>query len=114
MFKNAIGIFFPRRLKWKELLYPRTTPYVILFTITSFMSCEIHSQWNETKILSVQFYLRIYDLKKNLSLSCYGPNKTLKLETKTLSNGVYIINFERGKDVVSKKIVVLITIKTMI
>ena len=32
---------------------------------------------------------------------------SLKLETKTLPNGVYILKFERGKDVVSKKIIIL-------
>jgi len=32
---------------------------------------------------------------------------SLKLETKTLSNGVYILNFQSGKDVVSKKIIIL-------
>lgn len=32
---------------------------------------------------------------------------SLKLETKTLSNGVYILKFERGKDVISKKIIVM-------
>ena len=48
-------------------------------SLQKWMSCEIHSQWNETKSLSVQFYLRIYDFKKNLSLSYVGPKKTLKL-----------------------------------
>jgi hypothetical protein len=32
---------------------------------------------------------------------------SLKLETKTLSSGVYILIFERGKDVISKKITVI-------
>jgi hypothetical protein len=32
---------------------------------------------------------------------------SLKLETQTLSNGVYILNFEIGKNVLSKKIIIL-------
>lgn len=31
---------------------------------------------------------------------------SLKLETKTLSNGLYILKIERGKDVLSKKIII--------
>ena len=34
-------------------------------------------------------------------------NHSLKLETQTLSNGVYILNFEIGKNVLSKKIIIL-------
>ena len=56
--------------------------------------------------------LRLYDclgtevLSTNQGTQSTGQH-SLKLETATLSPGIYILKFERGTDVMSKKIIVL-------
>ena len=78
--------------------YPNpTNSYLIVdFSLPAAMNVAVHLyNYLGTEVLSIA------------PISQSTGQHSLKLETKTLSNGVYILKFEKGKDVVSKKIIVM-------
>ena len=113
--KNWIGI----RLQWLDANIPG------LCTSTSVNEMNVSTKVNcypnpANDCINVEYFLpssmntsiRLYDYLGSEVLTTIPTmenlgNHSLKLETNTLSNGVYILNFECGKDVISKKIIVL-------
>ena len=96
-----------------------------LCTTTGVTETDLSTTWNcypnpASDYLNINFFLpsttkisvRLFNYLGSEVLSTTpimqsAGHHSVKLETQTLSNGVYIINFERGKDVVSKKIIIL-------